>query len=244
MILSGNARDWSKGFDVARTSILYHGATEIADLLKATHFSTATTRAPSDPSKQLCDLLFTDAAPLPLMPTSLVTEHDPIAEASSGYVDDYPIGMLFSGGVIKSNAGQSKSVKLVLDYGAVGVALTTINPTLAAFLDGVFAASFSYSVIADGVTVVATTSVTPSGQTLALAVNKTVKVLEIVMSVTNGGIMISNLLPNTGTKQAGDPVAPYKGILLDAWGGNVIKFPSLVVVYGTIVGGVTVEPVF
>ncbi len=49
MILSGHARDWSKGFDVARTATLYIGVTEIADLLKATHSSVATT-APSDPS--------------------------------------------------------------------------------------------------------------------------------------------------------------------------------------------------
>ena len=244
MILSGHARDWSKGFDVARTATLYIGVTEIADLLKATHSSVATTSAPRDPSTQLCNLTFTDAAPLPLMPSSLVTEYGPVVDATFGYVDDYPIGMLFAGGVLKADSGKSMSVKLTLDYGAAGVALTTIAPTLGAFLDGTFASTVSYRVVADGVDAIAQTSVVPSGQTLSLAINKTVKILEIIITVTNGGVVFSNLLPNTSTKQAGDPVAPFKGLLLDAWGGNVIKFPSLAIVYGTIVGGVAVEPVF
>ncbi len=66
-------------------------------------------------------------------------------------------------------------------YGAAGVALTTIAPTLGAFLDGTFASSVSYRVVADGVDAIAQTSVVPSGQTLSLAINKTVKILEIII---------------------------------------------------------------
>lgn len=244
MLLSGHARDWSKGFDVARSSMLYHGVTEIADLLKATHFSTCTTAAPDVPATQLCNLKFSVASPLPLLPKTFNAIADPVAGATFGYIDEAPLAMLFAGAIVKADSAAQKSVRLVLDYGAVGVALTTITPVIGAFLDGTFASSLTYKVVADGVDAVANTTVTPSGQTLTITLNKTVKVLEIILTVTNGGLLLSKWLPNTSTLQTGNPVAPYKGLLLDPWGGNVLKIPALNIVYGNIVGSMTVEPVF
>lgn len=243
MLLSGHARDWSKGFDVARSAMLYHGVTEIADLLKATHYSNVTTAAPDVPATQLCNLKFTPAAPLPVMPKTFNAMPDAVAGSTFGYIDDSPIAMLFAGAVIKADATAQKSVKLVLDYGATGVALTTITPVIGAFLDGSYATALSYRVLADSVEVIPTTSVTPSGQTLTITLNKTVKVLEIILNVTSGGLLLSKWLPNAPL-QSGNPVSPYKGLILDPWGGNILKIPSLVVVYGNVVGSMTVEPVF
>lgn len=245
-ILSGHARDWSKGFDVERSSILYEGASDITQLFRATHWADATTKAADDPTIQLCRLKFSALRPLPLMPTMLDVFPNEEPDSAYGTVDEYPITMFFAGGLLTAQEGKKKSVRLRLNYGMNGRALTTIAPKYAAIPDILLATGATYKVVADGVTVVDTTSLTPAaaGATLSVAVNRTVKILDIILTVTNGGIMWANWLPSTNPMNAPIPIQPFSGIVLDPWGGNIIKFLSLAVVYDTLIGAVTIEPKF
>lgn len=245
-ILSGHARDWSKGFDVERPAILYEGAADISQIFRATHWAQATTKAADDPTIQLCRLKFGALRPLPLMPTMLDVFENEEPDAVYGFVDELPVMLLLAGAMLVAQAGKTKSVRLRLNYGMNGRTLTTIAPKYAPLPDASFASSATYKVIADGVTVVDTTNITPTaaGGTLSITVNKLVKVLDIVLTVTGGGLVWSDWLAQTNPMNAAKPVQPFSGILFDSWGGNIIKFPSLAVVYDTLVGAVTVEPRF
>ena len=245
-ILSGHARDWSKGFDVERPAILYEGAEDISHIFRATHWAQVTTKAADDPTIQLCRLKFGALRPLPLMPTMLDVFENEEPDAVYGFVDELPVMMLLAGALLVAQAGKKKSVRLRLNYGMNGQQLTTIAPKFSALPDATYATSATYKVIADGVTVVNTTTVTPTaaGGSVSVAINKLVKVLDIVLTVTDGGLVWSDWLANTNPMNAAKPVPPFSGIVFDAWGGNIIKFPSLAVVYDTLVGAVTVEPRF
>lgn len=245
-ILSGHARDWSKGFDVERPAILYEGAADISQIFRATHWAQVTTKAADDPTIQLCRLKFGALRPLPLMPTMLDVFENEEPDAVYGFVDELPVLMLLAGAILVAQSGKKKSVRLRLNYGMNGQQLTTIAPKFAPLPDATYATSATYKVIADGVTVVDTTAITPTaaGGSVSVTVNKLVKVLDIVLTVTGGGLVWSDWLANTNPMNAPKPVQPFSGIVFDAWGGNIIKFPSLAVVYDTLVGAVTVEPRF
>lgn len=245
-ILSGHARDWSKGFDVERPAILYEGAADLSQIFRATHWAQVTTKAADDPTIQLCRLKFGALRPLPLMPTMLDVFENEEPDSAYGFVDEIPVLMLLAGAMLVAQAGKKKSVRLRLNYGMNGQQLTTIAPKFAPLPDATYAASATYKVIADGVTVVDTTAITPTsaGGAVSVTVNKLVKVLDIVLTVTGGGLVWSDWLANTNPMNAVKPVQPFSGIVFDAWGGNIIKFPSLAVVYDTLVGAVTVEPRF
>lgn len=236
-ILSGNPVTWSKAFDVARSSELFLGCinTSTAEMLKATHRVAANTAAPEDAATQLCSIQFGTPTALPKMPNGFSYTPDTVSGYTAGVLDSLPIAMLFSGGMLSGK----KSVTLNLSYTG-GVALTTIAPSvLPDPVSGAYPSKVGYKVVADGVTIV-DTSITPTAAALSVALNRTVTNLAITLSSDDGACLWRNWLPTSSVMQSAE--LPNFGVLLDAWGGNIIPLTTLVISFGTFISPVLVSP--
>lgn len=155
----------------------------------------------------LCRLKFGALRPLPLMPTMLDVFENEEPDAVYGFVDELPVMIKHCGRTTGGADGKNQPVRLRLNYGMNGQTMTTIAPKFSALPDATYATSATYKVIADGVTVVNTTTITPTaaGGSVSVAINKLVKVLDIVLTVTGGGLVWSDWLANTNPMNAAKP---------------------------------------
>lgn len=236
--LSGNPKDWSKGFDVPRTSELLIGPTTIGTLLYATHKCVATTKAPEDPTKQLCGVSFSPLVPLPVPPTGFSNSPNTIPSYNEGTLDSYPLAYLFSGGIIRGR----KSITLNLTYAAK--LITTLTPSFLPDPEtGTYPTGAGYRVVADGVTIVDTT-VVPSAAALSIPVNKTVNSLSITFKQDDGAAIWRGWIPNTNPMQSAVLSVSPRGLILDPWGGNILPVPLLECKDSLYLTSIMIEPQF